>query len=162
MKRRWRWFGLGAIAALLLSLALQPVQTLEVATVEGSRRWCAVVGPGEPVVYLSRNSIYRVPVAEYWTLEGQVIRVSRVDSAPIVLDYYGIVDYTVDAQGLASGDPRLSYPSLRIALTEQGQQRLRVGGQETTLADLAPDGTLTVHTRRPPRMLACRSSNTSD
>lgn len=156
MKRRWRWFSLAALALVLLGAALWPAQTLEVGTVAGERRWCAVVAAGEPVVYLSMNSIYRVPVAETWTLEGNVIRVTRVDSAPIVLDYYGIVDYTVDAQGNAAGDPHLSYTGLRIALTEQGQQRLRVGGQELALAALAPEGTLTIQGRRAPRLLACR------
>ncbi len=156
MKRRWRWFSLGALALVLLGAALWPVQTLEVGTVAGVRRWCAVLAPGERVVYLSMNSIYRVPVAEYWSVEGETIRVNRVDSAPIVLDYYGIVDYTVDAQGQATGHPGLSYTALRVALTEQGRQRLRVGGQEIPLATLAPEGTLTVHARRAPRLLACR------
>ena len=122
----------------------------------GVRRWCVSLAPAEPVVYLSMNSIYRVPVAETWTLEGETIRVTRVDSAPIVLDYYGIVDYTVDPHGNATGDPRLNYTGLRIALTEQGQQRLRVGGQEIALAALAPEGTLMVQARRAPRLLACR------
>ena len=155
MSRFARW-AVVALLALGLSLALWPVQTLEVATVAGARRWCAVLAPGEPVVYLSMNSIYRVPVAETWTVEGDVVHVRRVDSTPIVLDYYGIVDYTVDAQGGATGDPRLSYSGLRVALTEQGQQRLRVGGREVSLAALVPEGTLTVHAHRAPRLLACR------
>jgi hypothetical protein len=102
------------------------------------------------------NSIYGVPVTEWWAIQGETIRVTRVDSAPVVLDYYGIVDYQVDANGQASGDPGLTYTALRMALTEQGRQRLRIGEREVVLAEIAPAESLVIHTRLTPHSLACR------
>lgn len=124
---------------------------------DGVRRWCAVVQSSEAVAYLSMNSIYRVPVTEWWAIKGETIRVTRVDSTPIVLDYYNIVDYQVDANGQASGDPQLTYTGLRMALTEQGQQRVHVGERVVVLADLVSEGSLTIHTRLAPHLLACRA-----
>jgi hypothetical protein len=146
-----------ALLAVGLGLALQPTNTLSIFdTASGERRLCVALVPGETIAYVSRNSIYGVPVTEVWQVEDARIRVVEVVSAPTVLDYYGIVDYQVGANGQARGNPGLQYTDLRIRLTDQGQQRLQIWQDMIDLATLVPEGALTITTETAPRWLACR------
>lgn len=159
MNKPFWWFSLVfvIVGGGLLGHMLTPVVTLEIYDETGtSRRLCYLIHPAENVVYLSINSIYGVPVAEEWRVSGERIQVSRVVSMPVVLDYYGIPEYQVGADGQASGEPGLSYDRLRIRLTAQGQQRLRFGEQEIVLWDVAPEGALMIQLRSLSRWLACR------
>ena len=134
----------------------RPTLTLQAFAPDGERlAWRACSDEVTPVVYTSMNSIYRVPVREEWAVTREGVRVTRVVSAPRVLDYYGIEDYRLLDDGQAVGRPGYVYPTIKMKLTELGDQRLSVAGRETRLWDIAPAGALDLRVVTRPWLLAC-------
>lgn len=131
-----------------------PVNQIEVRDESGTLIFCA---RGNEAHYISRNSIYGVAVSEVWTIDSGEIQVDRVSSAPIVLDYYGIEAYQINADGTASGTPKdLHYPQVRIKITLQGEQRLEAGNRKLEMSKNFKEGVVLIITpRKVIRLLAC-------
>jgi hypothetical protein len=157
------------LASMGLAFALSPISVLEVRDAETN-----IVVLCEPIRYplfaishppaaishyVSRNSIYGVLVTETWSLEPDRIHVAQVQSAPIVLDYYGIKNYRVH-DGLAEGAPvAQAYEQVRLKVSPRGEQRLIVRqprGREWALSQQFAEGTvLVVKVRRVARIGEC-------
>jgi hypothetical protein len=141
------------ICALVFLFLVMPIDVIEVRDESGARIFC---GSGD-VRYLSRNSIYGVTVSEVWAIDSGVITIARVTSTPIVLDYYGIESYRVDADGTATGTPKdLHYNEVRMKVTPRGEQKLEVGRWTLEMSrNFAEGSVLIIKPRRMIRIIAC-------
>ncbi|MBI5347733.1 MAG: hypothetical protein HZC38_08760 [Chloroflexi bacterium] len=141
------------ICALVFLFLIMPVDVIDVRDESGSRIFCA----SGDTRYLSRNSIYGVTVSEAWAIDSGVITIVRVSSTPIVLDYYGIESYRVDADGTASGAPKdLHYNEVRMKVTARGEQLLVIGNWKLEMSKNFEEGTvLIIKPRRMIRIIAC-------
>ena len=90
------------VCALVFLILIMPIDVIEVRDESGARIFC---GSGD-TRYISRNSIYGVTVSEVWAIHSGVITIVSVSSTPIVLDYYGIESYRINADGTATGTPK--------------------------------------------------------
>ncbi len=112
------------ICALVFLILIMPIEVIEVRDESGARIFCA----SGDTRYISRNSIYGVTVSEVWAIHSGVITIVSVSSTPIVLDYYGIESYRINADGTATGTPKdLHYNEVRMKATRRGEQKLEVG-----------------------------------
>ncbi len=159
MKRR-------SIAALFLVslftcllVSLSPTPVLEVRTQDNVRVSCETIAHGDDILYLSVNSIYRVPVQERLRVEDNgALTPIEVISTPEVVYYYGIESFTPLDNGRVRAVPReVHYREVRIKIGRSGQQFLVVGGNRIALYELVAEGqALTLVVNRVPRLIACR------
>ena len=144
-----------SVACLFILIYLiTPINLIEVRDESGARIFC---GSGDEARYDSRNSIYGVTVSEAWAIESGEIRIIRVTSTPIVLDYYGIESYRVDKNGTASGAPKdLHYTEVRMKVTARGEQRLEIGNWKLEMSKKFEEGTVfIIKPSRAIRIIAC-------
>lgn len=142
--------------------ALMPVPVLDVRVAQsGQPVWCAAAAayPLAPLTvrYESRNSIWDVQAVETWAVEGG-ITIRQVRSVPIVLEYYGISEYQMQADGTATGAPVVArYPSVRIEASPRGAQRLTTDDATLDISRQFAEGAILVaEAAWRPRAAACR------
>ncbi len=129
------------ICALVFLFLIMPIDVIEVRDESGARIFC---GSGD-TRYISRNSIYGVTVSEVWAVDSGVITIVRVTSTPIVLDYYGIESYHLDADGTATGAPKdLHYNEVRMKVVARGEQRLEIGDWRLEISKNFEEGTVLI------------------
>lgn len=119
---------------------------------------CSPVAAGDQILYLSVNSIFQVPVQEYWRVEPDgSLTTMRVVSTPAVMGYYGIEDYAPAQDGFVSAAPKEAhYQEIRLKVDSRGQERLVVRGQETALYKMTKEaGVVIASVHRMPRIAAC-------
>ncbi|MCL5950845.1 MAG: hypothetical protein M1132_03835 [Chloroflexi bacterium] len=105
------------ICILAAWLAFTPALVLQVRTAEDDRLLlCSPVAAGDQILYLSVNSIFQVPVQEYWRVEPDgSLTTMRVVSTPAVMGYYGIEDYAPGQDGFVSAAPQEAhYQEIRL------------------------------------------------
>ncbi len=144
---------------ILLVFVLNPTFVLEMRTSDGARVWCGTVERGDDVLYLSVNSIYKVPVQERLRVQDDgALAITEVISTPDVVYYYGIESFTPLDNGMVRAVPReLVYREVRIKIGRSGQQFLVVGGNRIALYELIAEGqALTLSIDQVPRLIACR------
>jgi hypothetical protein len=141
------------ICALVFLILIMPVEVIEVRDENGAPIFC---GSGD-THYISRNSIYGVAVSEAWAVDSGVITIVRVSSTPIVLDYYGIESYRVDADGTATGTPKdLHYNEVRMKVTSRGEQLLVIGNWRLEISKNFEEGSvLIIKSSRVSPLVAC-------
>jgi len=141
------------ICALVFLILIMPTDVIEVRDESGARIFCGSGG----IRYLSRNSIYGVTVSEVWAIDSGVITIARVTSTPIVLDYYGIESYRVDADGTATGTPKdLHYNEVRMKVTSRGEQLLVIGNWRLEISrNFAEGSVLIIKSQRLLRIFEC-------
>ncbi len=143
----------------LLVFSLYPRYVLEARTESGIRVLCRLIERGDDILYLSVNSIYKVPVQERLriTSDGAFAAVDVV-STPDVVYYYGIESFTPLENGMVRGVPReVRYREVRIKIGQRGQQFLVIGGERLALYEFAEAGqavTLRVDTTQ--QAFACK------
>lgn len=144
---------------ILLVFILNPTFVLEMRTSDGARVWCGIVERGDDILYLSVNSIYKVPVQERLRVQDDgALAITEVISTPDVVYYYGIESFTPLDNGMVRAVPReLNYREVRIKIGRSGQQFLVVGGNRIALYELIAEGqALTLSIDQVPRLIACR------
>ncbi len=157
-----RVFAICILVSLFLFLivfSLNPRFVLIARTQNGTRVICRLVERGDDILYLSVNSIYKVPVQERLRVQNDgVLTAVEVISTPDVMYYYGIESFTPLENGMVRATPpAVRYREVRIKIGRSGQQFLVVGGERIALYELALEGeAVTLEVQEMPRAFACR------
>ena len=138
MIQRAQWPAVVTLVAIaLISLAVQPVTVLRVATHDGGTLVCRRVAPGDTVTLVFTHSMYGGEVRETWRVEGdRLARVAIETDNAAAAEYYatdGDVERTGD--GFEVIAPPLATDTLPIRIDQIGDHRLRFGDDSVSLAD---------------------------
>ncbi len=157
----WRVVAACLLVSLFLSLlvfSLNPTFILVARAGNGTRVFCRLIGRGVDILYLSVNSIYKVPVQERLRVQDDgAVETVEVISTPDVVYYYGIESFTRLDNGMVSASPpAVRFRELRIKVGSKGQQYLVIGEERIPLYEFVAEGEpITLKVDETPRALAC-------